>query len=133
MYSTVPRLQAEGADLSKIQFFVAVPGENGARALDLNRDADRIGKHLERNPRTKLLIIDPISAVMGGIDSHKNAEVRAVLHPLADVARRYGVCVLAVTHLNKGTGGKALHRVIGSIAFTAAARVAYAVAKIENQ
>jgi hypothetical protein len=68
---------------------------------------------------------------MGGTDSHKNAEVRAALHPLGEVAQRYGVCVLAVTHLNKGTGMKAMHRVTGSIAFTAAARVVFAVAKDE--
>jgi putative DNA primase/helicase len=42
------------------------------------------------------------------------------------------VCILAITHLNKGIGGKALHRVMGSIAFTAAARVAFAVGKDEN-
>jgi hypothetical protein len=65
---------------------------------------------------------------MPGTDSHKNADVRSALNPLREVARRRRVCILIVTHLNKGTGS-ALHRVIGSIAFTAAARVAFVVAK----
>ena len=91
-------------------------------------DTDRLDRHLELYPNTKLVIVDPISAAMAGIDTHKNADVRAALHPLAEVAQRRGVCILTVTHLNKGSGS-ALHRVTGSIAFTAAARVAFIVSK----
>ena len=130
--TTVPRLKAEGADLSAIHQLIAVPDENGRRAFDLIRDTDRLAKYFEMHPRTRLAVIDPITACMGQTDSHKNAEVRAALHPLAEVAQRYGVCILAITHLNKGTGMKAMHRVTGSIAFTAAARVVFAVAKDES-
>jgi putative DNA primase/helicase len=66
---------------------------------------------------------------MGGIDSHKNNEVRAVLHPLVDVAQRHGVAVMGITHFPKGSGGPALHKVIGSIAFVAAARIAFIAAR----
>jgi hypothetical protein len=130
--TTVPRLTAEGADLSAIHQLIAVPDEKGRRAFDLSRDTDRLAKFLELHPLMRLVIVDPITACMGGTDSHKNAEVRAALHPLGEVAQRYGVCVLAITHLNKGTGMKAMHRVTGSIAFTAAARVVFAVAKDES-
>jgi hypothetical protein len=130
--TSVPRLQAERADLSKIRFLEGVPGDKGRRAFDLTLDADRLAAHLELYPATRLLIVDPISACMGGTDSHRNAEVRGVLQPLADVARQYKVCVIAITHLNKGAGTKALHRVIGSIAFTAAARVVFAIARDED-
>jgi len=129
--TTVPRLTAEGADLSAIHQLIAVPDEKGRRAFDLSRDTDRLAKYLELHPQTRLVIVDPITACMGQTDSHKNAEVRAALHPLAEVAQRFGVCVLAITHLNKGTGMKAMHRVTGSIAFTAAARVVFAVARDE--
>jgi len=130
--TTVPRLTAEGADLSAIHQLIAVPDEKGRRAFDLSRDTDRLAKYLELHPRTRLVIVDPITACLGQTDSHKNAEVRAALHPLAEVAQRFGVCVLAITHLNKGTGMKAMHRVTGSIAFTAAARVVFAVARDEE-
>lgn len=77
-----------------------------------------------------LVIIDPISSYLGGTDSHKNAEVRGVLEPVSGMAERTRVAVLSITHFNK-TGSnnttKAMHRFIGSIAFTGAPRAAFAV------
>jgi hypothetical protein len=132
--TSVPRLQAEGAVLSKIRFLDGVPDDKGPRAFDLSKDADRLAAHLELYPATRLLIVDPISACLGKTDSHKNAEVRGVLRPLSDLAKKYKVCVIAITHLNKSGAemSKALHRVMGSIAFTAAARVVFAVARDES-
>jgi hypothetical protein len=67
---------------------------------------------------------------MGKADSHKNSEVRGVLEPVSKMAERSGAAVLSITHFSKAgasNGAKALHRFIGSIAFTAAARFAFAV------
>jgi len=75
-----------------------------------------------------MLSIDPVTAHLGDIDSHKNADVRALLTPLADLASRFGVAVVGVSHLNKAGGQKALLRVSGSLAFVAAARAAYLIA-----
>jgi hypothetical protein len=77
-----------------------------------------------------LVVIDPISSYMGKADSHKNADVRGVLEPLSKMAEHTGAAVLSVTHFSKAgsaNGAKALHRFIGSIAFIAAARCAFAV------
>jgi len=53
-----------------------------------------------------------------------------VLEPLSDMADRTRVAILTITHFSK-TGAanitKALHRFIGSIAFTGAPRAAFAV------
>ena len=61
------------------------------------------------------------------VDSHVNAQVRAVLGPLCELAERKRVALLGITHLSKGQA-KAINAVIGSIAFVAAARVAFLVA-----
>jgi putative DNA primase/helicase len=130
--TVVPRLKAAGADLSRVNFLDKVPGDQGPRYFDLARDADRLDNLLGMMQDVCLLIVDPVSAAMGGVDSHKNSDVRAALHPLVDVAQRRGIAVLAVSHFSKGAGGKALHRVIGSIAFTAAARIAFIAARDDD-
>jgi len=126
----VPRLLAEGADLSRIHRLAFVPGADGRRGLDLSRDVPRLETYLEAHPDIRLVVIDPLSAVLGAIDTHRNADVRGVLAPLADVAARHRVCVLGVTHLAKASSGQqALLRVIGSVAFAAAARAVYLVTR----
>ena len=129
-----PRLEAVGADLSRCIILDAVQeqkfdGEERIRALNLQADIGRLGNHL-RQYGARLIILDPISAYLGGIDSHKNTDVRAALAPLSKLAEEHGVAVVAVTHLNKAGGsGEALMRVTGSLAFVAAARAAFVVTK----
>jgi hypothetical protein len=74
-------------------------------------------------------VIDPVSAYLGKVDSHNNAELRAVLEPIGEMASRLGVAALAITHLNKSGGGPANSRFMGSIAFVAAARAAFIVSR----
>lgn len=115
-----PRLDAAGAEVRRIVH------------LDLNclkADMDKLERTLRRVPNVRLIVIDPISAYLPGIDSHKNAEVRTVLKPLAALAARFGIAVVGVTHLNKQDGGAAMYRAMGSLAFVAAARTAWVVAK----
>src|SRR4029077_1065901 len=66
---------------------------------------------------------------MGGADGNGNVETREVLEPLAEMANRLGIAVVAVTHLNKGgAGGQTpLNRFVGSIAYVAAARSTYII------
>lgn len=136
-----PRLEALGADIEKVHLLPGVHGENEAgrrvmRLADLDRDMPRIHRALERirtqHGTPRLVVIDPISAYMGQTDSHNNAQVRQVLAELSRLAQHHNVAIVCVTHLNKGGSnapGKAVYRSMGSLAFTAAARVVLMVAK----
>jgi putative DNA primase/helicase len=84
-------------------------------------DIEKLDEALAKLPGTQLVIIDPISAYMGHVDTHRDAETRRVLTPLAELAARRRVAVVGVMHLRKGDTS-ALLRVSGSIAFVAAAR-----------
>ncbi len=76
-----------------------------------------------------LIVIDPISAYLGSVDSHENSKVRGVLGPLSELAGRLRIAVVGVTHLNKSGGSKAMYRSSGSLAFVAAARAAWSFSK----
>ena len=129
-----PRLDAVNADVSRIHALTMireidpVTGKLRRRPFSLAADIERLEEAIQSLPKCRLVIIDPISAYLGGTDSHNNADVRALLTPLADLAQRCGAAVVAVTHLNKSSGN-AIYRAMGSIAFVAAARAVYVVAK----
>ena len=53
----------------------------------------------------------------------KDAEIRGLLTPLAALAERHRVAIIGVLHLTKAQQRQILHRVQGSTAFTAQARV----------
>lgn len=128
-----PRLEAAGADLTRIYTIDAISegsGENTTeRTFNLAADVHRLALMVERLGDVSLLIVDPITAYLGNTDSHKNADIRALLTPLTKMAEERGIAVVCVTHLNKGGSAEALMRFSGSLAFVAAARAAFIVAK----
>lgn len=131
-----PRLDAAGADCSRIHALEMVQetsedGELVNRSFRLAKDVDQLAALIDRLGDVAMVAIDPISEYLGGTDSHKNSDVRALLSPLTNMAEQHDVAVVAVTHLNKGSGS-AIYRSIGSIAFTAAARTVWAVMKDKN-
>jgi DNA polymerase III delta prime subunit len=131
----IPRLIAQGAVRRQIMLARRLREANEAgeivrRGFNLAKDLPHIERALDRNPDTRLIVIDPVSAYLGRVDSHKNAELRSdVLDPLAELAERRNVTVLAITHFNKGAGSNSLERISGSIAFPAAARQVWGFAR----
>lgn len=129
-----PRLDAAGANVARIVALEAIRsvGDNGresARMFDLSRDLLALETAIRSVNGCRLVVIDPVTAYLGGVDSHKNAEIRGLLAPLGAIAERHRAAVVAVTHLNKASGGPAIYRAMGSLAFAAAARAAWAVSK----
>lgn len=125
-----PRLVAAGADTDKIFALTTVRQADGSLGpFDLSY-IPHLERAISRAGDTRLVIIDPITHYVGGkIDDHKVAQLRSVLGPLKDLASRAKVAMLIVSHLNKGSGTNALHRVIGSSAYTALARANWLVAR----
>jgi putative DNA primase/helicase len=125
----VPRLMAADADLSRVHIVSAVMGDQrqGSRSFNLQADLDLLDGFLARDPDVRIIVVDPISSYMGKVDSHKNTDVRAVLEAFGEMASRRRVALLGITHFSKGGGQKAINQFIGSIAFIAAARTAFAV------
>jgi putative DNA primase/helicase len=128
-----PRLDAAGADLTRCHVIGAVRDRAGdrevLRGFSVLEDVPRLAIALAEISDAALLVIDPITAYLGAIDSHRNAEVRTALAPLAELAGRYRVAVLAISHLRRSLDGEAILRVSGSLAFVAAARAAYVVTR----
>jgi putative DNA primase/helicase len=81
------------------------------RVFDLETEIPALEDAVSCIDGVRLIVIDPISAYLGGADSNTNAEVRRLLSPLA---------VLCVTHFRKSAGAAA-HRAIASIAFAESA------------
>ena len=129
-----PRLDRAGADVSLVHIFDGIQTMEGG--LDLFDLKDPLHRHYLAGEMTKLgvglLVIDPLTAYLGGVDSHRDSEVRGVLAPLAEIAASTGCAVLAVRHLNKGSGGRAMYRAGGSIGFTASVRSSLIVGQLDE-
>lgn len=124
-----PRLDKAGADDTRIVAIEGVAEPTGRRHFSLKADLPRLEEVLQANPETRLVVIDPIDAYCDRVDSHKSAEVRGLLAPLAELAGRHRVAIVAVAHLSKTGGTKAIYRAMGSLAFTAAARSVWMIVK----
>ncbi|MEI6729750.1 MAG: AAA family ATPase [Pseudomonadota bacterium] len=133
-----PRLIAAGADINRCYVLSAVKikddaGKIGNRSFNLTEDIERMQEAIVKLGDVKLLIIDPISAYLGGTDSHNNSDMRGLLLPLSDMAAKHNVAVILVTHLNKASNMNMIARVTGSMALIAAARSGYVVIKDEQK
>jgi archaellum biogenesis ATPase FlaH len=121
-----PRLDAAGADVTAIVVFDEVFEDGTARPVELPRDLHHIERAI-RNHGITLVVIDPLMAFLGGVDSHNDQSVRRALHPISKLADATGCAIVVVRHLNKG-GGKAIYRGGGSIGIAGAARAVHLVA-----
>jgi len=117
-----PRLDAMGADVSRVFALTAIRQNDGERPFSLAADLPALETAIMQH-RPALVTIDPLSAYLGGhVDAWRDNEVRGVLGPVAALAERHSVAVEGVAHLTKGRRDHAIYRGQGSIAFAAAAR-----------
>jgi hypothetical protein len=123
-----PRLRKMGADLARIKILegLAVGGQEEPFSLD--QGLEPLDLLIDREPQTKLLILDPITDYLGfAVNPDSNAKVRRVLRPLNPWADRHNVAVIGITHLNKRKDDDAAFRILGSMGFVAIARAVLGV------
>lgn len=112
-YVLRPRFDSLGGDCSRLHLLP------GAITLDDTYTLERAIVEA----RADLLIVDPIQSYLGAsVDAHRSNETRPILDGLAELAAKYDCCILLVRHLSKSSGGRAIHRGLGSIDITGAAR-----------
>ncbi len=91
------------------------------RAIDL-ADTDTLDAAIFE-AEAGLLIVDPIQSYLGAdVDLHRSNETRPILDGLGQLALERNCCILLVRHLSKSSGGRAIHRGLGSVDITGAAR-----------
>jgi hypothetical protein len=125
-----PRLELLGADMRRIHS-LGLTVSKGAEelGLSLQQHIPPIEQFITENDII-LMVVDPLLAFTGRVDTHRTAEVRALLSPLAAMAERTGCAILAVMHPNKNSQeGNPLYRISASLDFAAAARSVMVVAK----
>lgn len=129
----LPRLLAAGADRSRCYFIEGARTDDGeVQPFDPARDLQSLLQAIEQIGGIRLLVIDPVVSAVTG-DSHKNTEVRRALQPLVNLAAACNCAVLGITHFAKGGQGMdPAQRVVGSVAFTAVARVVLVAAKVKS-
>jgi hypothetical protein len=132
LYTIRPRLDALGADCSRIIGWTLAGGglldPDELHLFALTHDLDRLEKLIEAMRDCRLVILDPITALVGDSSGKSSADAWKLLAVLARLARRHSFAVLAVSHLRKKQGSL-IHRALGSLAFVAAARSVWTIAK----
>jgi hypothetical protein len=119
----VPRLEASGADLSRVYFAGAMRRGDEERPFDPAQDMSALKAAIEAAGGAALIVIDPIVSATSA-DSHKNSETRRGLQPLVDMANSLDAALLGITHFTKGSETRSpIDRVTGSVAFGALARI----------
>ena len=104
-----PRLDAAEADVNRVHILSAIQytasdGKKEERAFTL-ADMPMLEAALAGLPDCRLVIIDPIGSFLGGgVDAHRDNEVRSILGPLAALAAKYNVAVVMVSSARKGSG-----------------------------
>ena len=128
----VPRLIAARADRAAVHMVKAVKERDGVeRAFSLAVDLDRLENEYDLR-QARLLVVDPVSAYLGttkstGVNRNYGTDVRTVLGRLATFAADHDLGVLAIFHLNKTSGARAMMRIAGSLEWVAAPRAVFLV------
>jgi hypothetical protein len=126
-HTIVPRLMAAGADLDLVYRVEVITSTNVHSEISMPQDLHDLEQRAVE-VGAALLLLDPLmSRLSDRLDTHRDAEVRLALEPLAALANRAHLTVLGIIHHNKSGSTDPLQVIMGSRAFTAVARSVHTV------
>ena len=122
-----PCLYAAGADMEMVRRLIAAVEPDGKSVRFSLTNLRAIEAYFRRFNRPGWLIIDPVGSFTGGggFDAFRESDVKGLLDPLVEILERWGWTAILVMHLNKGSGRKAIDRLMNSVAFGNTARAVY--------
>jgi len=119
----VPRLRVAGADLGKVLALPYSPDYDGQPTFSrLPADLPVLEKAIQRIGAVLVVLDVLVCYIPTTLSTRSDQDVRVVLAPLAELADRTRVAVVAIRHLNKSTAGDPINRGGGSIGIIGAAR-----------
>lgn len=124
-----PRLDAAGADVSRVVALTGIVTDEGERLPAIPRDLDALEQAIAETG-AHLVVVDVLMAYLGDdVNSRQDQDVRRALAPLAAMAERTGAAIVVLRHLNKSASSSAIYRGGGSIGISGAARAVHLVAR----
>jgi hypothetical protein len=131
-----PRLEAAGADLSRVHMVTNARASNQADfepVSSLDNVVEKFERLLKNIGDVKLVIIDPMSDYAGAKDLYRDDQVRNLINPLGNLAAKLDIAIVYILHLNKKTEKSARHRALGSVALMNVPRSTILVTKDQSQ
>ena len=124
------RLGDEGANLDRVFAYKTMEDEEGRLSpFSLSRDMPILEEAVEQHGGVRLVVIDPISSYLAGMNQNDATDVRDVSDPLIKFAEKHRLAVLLVHHLTKLVGGTILSRISGAGTFGQASRMIWYVSR----
>jgi putative DNA primase/helicase len=120
----VPRVLAQGGDTKRIRFIPLLDSDK-CPWFSL-ADVSRLAATIQECEGCRLVVIDPVSSFLSGLDDSKNGDIRGLLGPLARLAQEARVAIVLINHIRK-SGGSAINASMGSIAWVGACRAGWIV------
>jgi RecA-family ATPase len=122
-HTIVPRLLACGADMAKI-LYMSHTKPDGSQWTLSQEELDELTEYVFDVGDVSLFIIDPITSFCGNkFDNDSVTDVRKLQTRLRNFIETTGVACIALTHLTKNSQNKAIHRILGSGAWTHGPRI----------
>lgn len=121
-YTVKPRLEAAGADLTKVSFIDVALGEDSEGSLCLPEDTHLLAEAFTTGGIDFVVLDAAKSAMNPKLNGYKDDDVRQFLEPLVKLADAHKITILGLVHFGKAETKDTGKLVLGSIAWSQIAR-----------